>query len=48
MQMNLLFICRPARTDRYHHSEEDDETNDDESYQEIKFSSCSHRFSQVK
>ncbi|XP_030630560.1 microtubule-associated serine/threonine-protein kinase 3 [Chanos chanos] len=36
-----------TRTDRYHHSEEDDETNDDESYQEIKFSSCSHRFSKV-
>ncbi|XP_042629316.1 microtubule-associated serine/threonine-protein kinase 3-like isoform X1 [Cyprinus carpio] len=36
-----------TRSDRYHHSEEDDETNDDESYQEIKFSSCSHRFSQV-
>uniref|UniRef100_A0A8C1S6N6 non-specific serine/threonine protein kinase n=1 Tax=Cyprinus carpio TaxID=7962 RepID=A0A8C1S6N6_CYPCA len=34
-----------TRSDRYHHSEEDDETNDDESYQEIKFSSCSHRFS---
>uniref|UniRef100_A0A9J7XTE9 non-specific serine/threonine protein kinase n=1 Tax=Cyprinus carpio carpio TaxID=630221 RepID=A0A9J7XTE9_CYPCA len=33
-----------TRSDRYHHSEEDDETNDDESYQEIKFSSCSHRF----
>ncbi|XP_016120832.1 microtubule-associated serine/threonine-protein kinase 3-like, partial [Sinocyclocheilus grahami] len=36
-----------TRSDRYHHSEEDDETNDDESYQEIKFSSCSHRFSKV-
>ncbi|XP_057191121.1 microtubule-associated serine/threonine-protein kinase 3 isoform X1 [Triplophysa rosa] len=36
-----------TRSDRYHHSEEDDETNDDESYQEIKFSSCSHRFSMV-
>ncbi|XP_073704783.1 microtubule-associated serine/threonine-protein kinase 3 isoform X1 [Garra rufa] len=35
-----------TRSDRYHHSE-DDETNDDESYQEIKFSSCSHRFSKV-
>uniref|UniRef100_A0A9J8D6A9 non-specific serine/threonine protein kinase n=1 Tax=Cyprinus carpio carpio TaxID=630221 RepID=A0A9J8D6A9_CYPCA len=33
-----------TRSDRYHHSKEDDETNDDESYQEIKFSSCSHRF----
>ncbi|KTF94089.1 hypothetical protein cypCar_00009672 [Cyprinus carpio] len=36
-----------TRSDRYHHSKEDDETNDDESYQEIKFSSCSHRFSKV-
>ncbi|TRY58951.1 hypothetical protein DNTS_033923 [Danionella cerebrum] len=36
-----------TRSDRYQHSEEDDETNDDESYQEIKFSSCSHRFSKV-
>ncbi|XP_056331721.1 microtubule-associated serine/threonine-protein kinase 3 isoform X2 [Danio aesculapii] len=36
-----------TRSDRYHHSDEDDETNDDESYQEIKFSSCSHRFSKV-
>ncbi|CAM4592850.1 unnamed protein product [Leuciscus chuanchicus] len=36
-----------TRSDRYQHSEEDDETNDDESYQDIKFSSCSHRFSKV-
>ncbi|XP_021326925.2 microtubule-associated serine/threonine-protein kinase 3 isoform X2 [Danio rerio] len=36
-----------TRSDRYHHSDEDDETNDDESYQDIKFSSCSHRFSKV-
>ncbi|XP_065132375.1 microtubule-associated serine/threonine-protein kinase 3 isoform X2 [Paramisgurnus dabryanus] len=36
-----------TRSDRYNHSEEDDETNDDDSYQEIKFSSCSHRFSKV-
>ncbi|XP_039533449.1 microtubule-associated serine/threonine-protein kinase 3 isoform X2 [Pimephales promelas] len=36
-----------TRSDRYQHSEEDDETNDDESYEDIKFSSCSHRFSKV-
>lgn len=39
----------PARSDRYHHldSEDEDDTNDEELVELRQFSSCSPRFSKV-